>query len=243
MVHGMSQDHRVFDRQVDAFRDQFNLLLIDLPGHGLSSAIAGPYGHEEFARHVEVTIEQNGVEQTHYWGTHTGATVGLLVAARRPELVSSLILEGPVVPGNNPPVVRQHMEAARIAMREIDLSAAHSVWWSESCWFEHIRSDPATFRADAHRAIVDSFGGAPWLDNVTPEPVDISSITSIFQPTLIYNGALDHLDFLAASDAIVNLVPHANLTQIDNAGGFPAWEQPTRVNALVASFIAKNSTN
>ncbi|MBC8240859.1 MAG: hypothetical protein H8E30_10340, partial [Alphaproteobacteria bacterium] len=39
MVHGMSQDHRVFSAQVEAFKDRHPILLIDLPGHGLSAGI------------------------------------------------------------------------------------------------------------------------------------------------------------------------------------------------------------
>ena len=136
LIHGMSQDHRVFDRQVAAFRDRFNLLLIDLPGHGLALEIGGPFGHDEFTRHIEAAIDENGVKQTHYWGTHTGATVGLLLAAKRPELVASLILEGPVMLGNNPPIVKMHIDMARRAIRDEGLDAARSVWWSGSCWFD-----------------------------------------------------------------------------------------------------------
>ncbi|MBU2533529.1 MAG: alpha/beta fold hydrolase, partial [Alphaproteobacteria bacterium] len=95
MVHGMSQDHRVFERQIEAFRDAYNLLLVDLPGHGLAASVGGPYGHNEFARHVGDAIAQHGISSAHYWGTHTGATVGLLVAAAQPRIIRSLILEGP----------------------------------------------------------------------------------------------------------------------------------------------------
>ena len=237
MVHGMSQDHRVFDRQVAAFRDRFNLLLVDLPGHGLASEVGGPYGHDEFTRYVEAAINENGVKQTHYWGTHTGATVGLLLAARCPEVVMSLILEGPVIPGNNPPVVKKHMENARRAIRNEGVDAARSVWWSESCWFDQMRSDPVRYRANEHRAIVDVFSGKPWLDDTIPAPVDASLIGNIAQPTLIYNGAHDHPDFIEASDAIAEIVPQATKIQIVDAGGFPAWEQPDSVNERVLSFI------
>ena len=41
MVHGMSQDRRVFASQVAAFRTDYRIVLIDLPGHGLSSGLPG----------------------------------------------------------------------------------------------------------------------------------------------------------------------------------------------------------
>ncbi len=40
MVHGVSQNRRVFSAQVAAFGEDYRLLLIDLPGHGLSAEIA-----------------------------------------------------------------------------------------------------------------------------------------------------------------------------------------------------------
>jgi pimeloyl-ACP methyl ester carboxylesterase len=44
MAHGLSQDHRVFDRQVDAFVSNYRIILIDLPGHGMSTDIKSAYG-------------------------------------------------------------------------------------------------------------------------------------------------------------------------------------------------------
>ncbi len=38
LVHGMWQDHRVFNKQIEAFRETRPILAVDLPGHGLSSA-------------------------------------------------------------------------------------------------------------------------------------------------------------------------------------------------------------
>ena len=76
MVHGVSQDHRVFDRQVDAFRRKFRIILIDLPGHGLSSELSGPYGLQEFASSISGALDQAGVTPSHFWGTHLGAAQG-----------------------------------------------------------------------------------------------------------------------------------------------------------------------
>ncbi|MEZ7845332.1 MAG: hypothetical protein QMB27_04915 [Rhodospirillales bacterium] len=52
MIHSITQDHRVLSSQVVAFIDPYRLLLIDLPGHGLSIDVPGPYGHVEMMEHV-----------------------------------------------------------------------------------------------------------------------------------------------------------------------------------------------
>ncbi|WP_294124089.1 alpha/beta hydrolase [Sphingomonas sp.] len=239
MVHGMSQDHRIFSAQVAAFRATHRILLVDLPGHGLSAAIGGPYGHEEFADHVAGAMRGRGVTAARLWGTHTGATVGLLVAADAPELIGALILEGPVVPGCNPPVVTETIARARATVRELGIDAARDEWWRTSCWFAAIRADPIGKRAAAHHAIVAAFGGRPWADDAAPRLVARveARLATISAPALVYNGAEDHTDFLTAATEIDGLLAKGTRALIPGAGGFPAWERPNEVNAVVNRFL------
>jgi len=240
MVHGMSQDHRVFSSQVETFRSRFRLLLVDLPGHGASATVGGPYGHVEFTNHVRGALKSLGVEHTHYWGTHTGATVGLLLAATCQRLVLSLILEGPLIPGGNPPVVADAIERAKSLARAEGLDKAIEAWWTDGCWFDHMRSHPDRCRAQDHLAIVREFGGRPWLEDAIAVPVkDIRArLPRISTPTLIYNGAADHPEFMAAADSIESLLPCATRGVIPDSGGFPAWENPRQTNSLVSEFLA-----
>ncbi len=97
LVHGMSQDHRLFSAQVEAFRACYRILLVDLQGHGLASDIDGPYGHVAFTYHVRRALVEHGVKNAHFWGTHTGAAVGQILAADAPGLLRSLVIESPVL--------------------------------------------------------------------------------------------------------------------------------------------------
>lgn len=100
-VHGMSQDHRYFNRQIAYFGRTHRILAVDLPGHGLASTVEGPFGHVEMARHVAAEIGRAGIRGAVYWGTHTGATIAPLVNRSCPGVLTSFILEGPAVPGEN----------------------------------------------------------------------------------------------------------------------------------------------
>jgi pimeloyl-ACP methyl ester carboxylesterase len=239
MVHGMSQDHRIFGAQVDAFGSDYRILLVDLPGHGLSAGVDGPYGHAEFADHVRRVMAASEVERSIFWGTHTGATVGLLLAAREPWLISSLILEGPLVPGEAPPVVREAIGRARRIASDEDVGAAVEDWWLTAPWFGAMRANPGRSRADAHRAIVRDFGAKPWTD---PRPGRAvtgveAALAKIQAPALIYNGAADHADFFDAAARVDRLLPAARTTVIPDSGGFPAWENPEAVAAMVRGFL------
>jgi len=241
MVHGMSGDHRVFDEQVRAFRECYRILLVDLPGHGLSAGVPGPFGHRELAGHVEGALEEAGLARLHYWGSHTGAAVGLLLALGRPERFASLILEGAVLPGRVMPSVARELAATLAVLEAQGLEAAKRRWFDESGWFEVMRGRPEDCRAEAHRRIVSDFAGAPWGDPGEPLPVAPveRDLKGLGVPVLAYNGAHDLADFLKVAEELERLLPDVRRRLIAEAGGFPAWEFPASVNAVVADFLAE----
>ena len=241
MVHAMSQDHRVFSSQVAAFRARFRILLVDLPGHGLAADLEGPYGHVEGAGHVRRAIAAEGVEQAHYWGTHTGSALGLYLAATVPGIFSSLVLEGPVLPGTNPPIALEILEQVKAVARQDGLPAAIDLWWRTGPWFDHMRAHPEDGRAEQHLAIIRGFGGRPWTeaDQAGQAIAEIEpALARIEIPALLYNGIADHADFLSVAGALTELLPAARRETVGHGGGFPGWENPDATNKLVADFLA-----
>lgn len=171
LVHALSGDQRVFDQQVQVFQGRYRLLLVDLPGHGLSAGVPGPFGHRELADHVEAALDAAGLDRLHYWGTHTGAAVGLLLAIEQPARFASLILEGPVLPGRIPPSAVRELAATLAVLEAEGLEAAKRWWFEDSAFFEVMRRRPADCRAEQHWRIVSDFGGRPWRDPGEPRPV------------------------------------------------------------------------
>jgi pimeloyl-ACP methyl ester carboxylesterase len=241
LVHGMSGDHRVFSAQVPAFQDRYRMLLVDLPGHGLSADVPGPFGHDELADHVQGALDAAGLARLHFWGTHTGAAIGLLLALRQPKRFASLVLEGTVLPGCAPPSVARAFAATRKVLKAEGLDAARRHWFDESGWFEVMRSRPEDCRAEEHRRIVMDFGGAPWSDPGRPRPVASvdAELTALEVPVLAYNGAQDLADFIAMTDELEAHLPNLRRRAIAEAGAYPAWEFPARTNALVWEFLAE----
>lgn len=246
LVHGATQHRGVFSAQVAAFRGEFRLLLIDLPGHGLSASLPGPYGMVEYAARVwAAMVEVIGEgEQTHYWATHTGTGVGLLLAAMEPGRFASLVLEGAVFPDRQPPYASEMIAEVRRLAAEDGLDAARRHWWERSEWFRVIRDNPEACRAGEHREMVSEFQGGPWLDTRPPAPVASidGRLAKLGVRVLIVNGEHDLADFVAAADELSGLLPNARRTVIENAGGFPLWEFPDRVNAEVRRFLEEHAS-
>jgi 3-oxoadipate enol-lactonase len=239
LLHGMSQDRRVFSAQVDAFAGRYRLLLVDLPGHGRSAGMPGPYGLAEYAAAVRSALRAAGIARTHLWGTHTGAAIGLMLADAEPALCASLVLEGPVLPGRPPAAVSEMLAQVAALARAQGLAAARAHWWEHSGWFAVMRARPEACRAAEHRALVEQFPGAPWIDARPPAPVAPldERLPRLRTPALIVNGEHDLPEFLAAAAALAAVLPRARRVSIPDAGGFPLWEFPARVNDEVARFL------
>ena len=239
MVHAATHDRRYFSAQVRAFQKDYRLLLIDLPGHGKSAELPGPFGFEEYAASVLAAMDAAGVETTHYVGTHTGAAVGLILASRFGQRFLSLSLESPPIPGVDLASVIDSFERARATARSSGIEAARTEWFERSGWFDIIRNNPERCRGDEHWAMISEYSGQPWLDPTPAQPVARieDRLSSIRCPVLIVSGEHDVEDFLHAADTLQGHLPRVQRVRVPGAGGFPMWEDPEPVNEHIRRHL------
>jgi pimeloyl-ACP methyl ester carboxylesterase len=244
MVHGATHNQHYFSSQVRAFEKDFRLLLIDLPGHGQSADMPGPFGFEEYAASVLAAMDAAEVESSHYLATHSGSAAGLILATRFAERFLSLSLEGPPIPGIDLPSVIDSMERARALARSRGVDAARSEWYEHGKWFDVIRSSPERCRAEEHWTMLCEFSGKPWLDPAPAKPVApvLEQLHSIRCPVLVINGERDVEDFLDAADELERRLPNVRRVRIAGAGGFPMWEDPEPVNAHIRRHLEESGS-
>jgi YidC/Oxa1 family membrane protein insertase len=98
---------------------------------------------------------------------------------------------------------------------------------------------PAECRAKEHWDLVAEFSGRPWIDSSGAEPVASirPELARIAQPVLLVNGEHDVEDFIRVADEIESSIADVQRVSVPGAGGFPLWEFPVQVNALVRQFF------
>ena len=98
-VHGAGGSSSIWFRQLRDFRRHFNVLLVDLRGHGNSprpAAPAEPYTFEEVAREILEVLDHQGIAAAHFVGISLGTILIRTLGEIAPERVRSMVLGGAV---------------------------------------------------------------------------------------------------------------------------------------------------
>ncbi len=97
-IHGVLNDHSVWILQTRYFAHHgFNVMAIDLPGHGKSEGSC-PKSVEEAAEFILSLLDAAGVQKAALIGHSWGSLIALHAAGRAPDRVSRLALVGTAYP-------------------------------------------------------------------------------------------------------------------------------------------------
>lgn len=100
---------------VDALKDDYQLILMDLRGHGESDKPheAAAYDIVQQARDVVAVLDDLGIDRAHIWGHSAGAGIGFHLGAGFPDRAQTLILWGfhPYAPSPDDLAFRQSVIA------------------------------------------------------------------------------------------------------------------------------------
>lgn len=94
MLHGGFATIETWEAQAAALSEHYQVFLPERRGHGRTPDVDGPLTYENMASDTAAFIEALGIGPAHLIGWSDGASVGLYVALRRPELVRKVIAMG-----------------------------------------------------------------------------------------------------------------------------------------------------
>lgn len=100
MIHGAGGSTRTWKRQIDDLGAQFNLLVIDLPGHGVSADMENPepvYTFDSISKTIWKVVDHLKIDKVHVLGVSLGAIIALNLETQFASRIKSLVLAGPIV--------------------------------------------------------------------------------------------------------------------------------------------------
>jgi pimeloyl-ACP methyl ester carboxylesterase len=211
----------------------YRVAAMDLRGHGDSDTTFTEYGDEPTAGDIVALIAQLGGPAI-VIGNSMSAGSAVLAAAKRPELISGLVLVGPFVRDSGPVIMRTVL---RVIMARA---------WAAASWKSYLPklyagTRPADFSAyrDAVAAAIKRPGYAKAfsLTTRTRHVAAESALPMVAAPSLIVMGELDpdFSDPSAEARWIANQL-HGEVLMVAEAGHYPQSQRPELVGPAVAAF-------
>lgn len=100
-IHGAGGSSGIWHRQLRAFREHFNLLLIDLRGHGRSKEFSAnddsEYTFPLISKEVMDVLDHHRIRKSHFVGVSLGSIIIRTIAHFYPERVLGMIQSGAIL--------------------------------------------------------------------------------------------------------------------------------------------------
>lgn len=241
LSHSLFFDRRMFAGQLSGLSDAFNLIAYDHRGHGKSTRSSdGRYDMDALYDDAAALITKLDRGPVHFAGNSMGGFVALRLAARRPDLVKSVIALGSsgdaeankasfaavlaelaASGGTNLKETLSGIFFGQSSLASVDFAQTRALW------VEHLQGLD-TFAAETGAGVVYR---SRILDELAHSRI----------PVLAIAGAEDPVYPMPHSQAIADRAPLGEMATIDNAGHSVALEQPDATNTVLRAFLNRQT--
>lgn len=242
-VHGAGGSSSIWFKQVKSFKENYNVLLIDLRGHGKSQEVFKRYFNDEYnfeniAKDIIQVLDHLKIQKSHFVGISLGTIIMRTLCDLAPERISSLIMGGAVTRLN----VRSKflVTIGNATKRFIPYMWLYKLF----AWIimprKRNQESRILFAAQAKKLCQKEF--IRWF-NLTYK---LNPLLKYFNendtklPTLYLMGDEDYM-FLPQVMELVRKHTTSQLTIIANSGHVCNVEQPELFNQYAMQFIDTNS--
>jgi pimeloyl-ACP methyl ester carboxylesterase len=239
LIHGAGGNSSIWFRQLRAYRERFNVLLVDLRGHG-GSAAAGerrarePYTFEGVSREVMEVLDREAIPAAHFVGISLGSLIIRCIAEIAPTRVRSMVLGGAIVRLNTRS--RVLIAVGHAVRRFVPFMWLYRLYaWIMMPRLRH-RESRLIFVREAQRLARAEF--VRWW-RLT---LELTPVLRLFHerevdiPTLYLMGGEDHM-FLPAARQVAERHRMAVLRVIERCGHVCNIEQPDLFNRISIDFM------
>lgn len=243
-IHGAGGSSSIWFKQVRAYQEHFNVLLVDLRGHGKSKEMSTmkayykeKYTFKTVSRDVLEVLKQNNIDSAHFVGVSLGTIIIRSIAEIKPEIVKSAVMCG--------------------AITRLDVRSRVLVWLGHTfkkivpfIWLYKLfawvimpkrnhQESRSMFISDAKNLAKKEF--LKWF-RLT---YDVNPLLKYFKekemknPTLYVMGGEDHM-FLPPVKKMVGNFKRSKLQVIDGCGHVCNIEEPELFNKISIEYLLEH---
>lgn len=238
-IHGAGGSSSIWFNQLREFSKLFNVLLIDLRGHGKSKfgikdSLKKEYTFEVLSEDILIVLDKEHIKSSHFVGISLGTILIRQLSELYPHRVDSMVLSGAIVKMNF---------QSRILMRFGNLfkSIVPYLWLYRLFAYiimpkKNHKESRLVFVREAKKLAQKEF--VKWFKLTS----DLKPLLKIFRqvevkiPTLYLMGNEDYM-FLPSIQELAKRHANSQLQIVPNCGHVVNIEQPTIFNSASISFL------
>ena len=231
MLHGSGLTHIVWSLHEQFYATQgFNVLSVDLPGHGNSDGPALK-SIELISEWIQSLMKKLDIKKIFILGHSQGCLVGIDFASKKPEKISGLIL----VAGSYKMPVNQ--ELINLAEEGDEKAVLLMMKWGYEGSKAFIGGNPVKKIINSSRQIREIL--SVDLNACNNYKTGKESLEKIKCPTLCIFGDLDKMVPLTVGNKMSELIDNSETKVIKNCGHMIIFEKAFEMRKIVKEFILK----
>ena len=238
-VHGAGGSSSIWFKQIRAFSKHFNVLMVDLRGHGKSkrsffNAFKKKYTFDTLAQDIVQVLDKEKIKSSHFVGISLGTILIRQIAETYPTRIKSMVMAGAIMKLN----IR-----SQILMRfgNVFKSLVPYLWIYRLFAYiimpkKNHKESRSLFVREAKKLYKKEF--MRWYKLTA----DLNPLLRLFRqvdikiPTLYLMGSEDYM-FLPSIEKISSEHKSAELCVVENSGHVVNIDQPNEFNYKSISFI------
>ena len=238
LLHPTPVHHAFWLPVTERLADRYRLTLIDLRGHGQSSAGTGTIAMARLAEDVHAVLVSSGIQRAAFVGCSIGTYTIYEYWRRFPEQMVALVCTcGKPQPDS----------AANRDIRRASMQAAQQPGGLET-FFDRMADTLVGPTAQKHhpkirtaaREMMNSVSLQAMLavqQGLMERPDSVPTLSTIDVPICVVAAGEDQSSTLPEMRAIADQAPAAEFHLVENAGHYAPFEQPQTFAALIGEFL------
>lgn len=242
-IHGTAYGHRNFEKLTPLVAEHFCVIDFDLPGYGESRGGPANLDMAGLADLVFAFIRAIGYDAAHVHGTSFGAMIGLMLAARHPEIIDRLVLSCFLARYDN--AARMMRQTWKRAARDSGMTAVAdltSVAGFSRGYYDRPEAEAqlASMREAFSKNTPEAFiAGTEAIERTDLSPL----VAKVAARTLLLAGSEDNMTPYKPSSSgvgffqIKDMLASCECVVLEECGHYLVIEQPARAAKEIARFL------
>ena len=245
LIPYLAADYACYAFQVAEYAKHFTCISLDLRGTGESDKTDGAYTTEHLADDIAAFMNAMGIQRAHVTGLSLGAAIGMWLAAKHPDMVTSLSLHSGWPKSD--PYLKAIVESLQVVAKALQ-SVPEMVIRALFPWCftpelyaakpEYIQSLADFVRSRPGQSV------ASFLEQsnaVITHDVE-AHLSKITAPTLITFGRYDMATSTRFADGMKRGIPNSEVLIFEGCSHAPLYEKVEEFNAKTLVFLQRHAS-